>query len=206
MIKMDVAIINLGTGNLYSLYDATRKVATSDRIVVTRNPDTILRSDRIIIPGQGNSAESISMLSKNVQLKEVIFQSIKLKPALSICMGQHILCQSSAEGSAKCLDLFSGSVKRLKEGRSIPNIGWRSVFTNRRHQMFSNIPFLSEFYFSHSYFIEPDQQHTVAITLYGGNVLSSVMVKDNVLATQFHPEKSSYYGSIMLFNFLRWKP
>ena len=206
MIKLKVAIINFNTGNLRSIYNAIRKDAPLSQITLTRDPETILKSERIIIPGQGNSIESISILSKNLPLREVLLQSIKLKPVLGICMGQHILCQRTEEGSVRCLDLFRGSVERLSGGKFIPNVGWRAVVSTGSHPMLSNIPNSSEFYFSHSYFTGLDKLHTAAITLYGNKIFSSAMAKDNVFVTQFHPEKSSYIGSIMLFNFLRWKP
>jgi glutamine amidotransferase len=205
----EVVIIDYGMGNLHSVYKSLVKVADKNsKIKISNSIEDIKNSSHIIFPGQGAASECMSSIKKHydvVELKHLISQ----KPFLGICMGLQVLMSNSDENDGvNCLDVIDGSVLSFKNkiGKTlkIPHMGWNKVQQNKTHPIWSGIPDNSFFYFVHSYYVEPaDINDSISMTEYGINFTSSI-ARDNLTAVQFHPEKSSEPGLILLKNFISW--
>ena len=192
--------------NLSSVEKATKYVAPNDSVVVTSSPREIDNADKVIFPGQGAAKNCMeSIYDKN--LDKIIKKNSKEKPFLGICMGMQVLMSYSEENSGtNCLDIFEGKVKKFKTKKDakikIPHMGWNRVLKKNDHPIWHKIKDKSYFYFVHSYFVDPvDKSNVIGETEYGG-IFSSVIAKDNIVAIQGHPEKSSYTGLQLLKNFI----
>ena len=192
--------------NLSSVVKATEYVAPNNSVIVTSSPSEINNADKVIFPGQGaakNCMESIY----DQNLDKVIKKNSQEKPFLGICMGMQVLMSYSEENAGtNCLGIFEGKVKKFKTREDvkikIPHMGWNKVLKKNDHPIWHKIKDESYFYFVHSYFIDPvDKSSVIGETEYGGT-FSSVIVKDNIVAIQGHPEKSSYIGLQFLKNFI----
>lgn len=203
------ALIDYDAGNLRSVEKALR--ALGDDPEVTRDPETILRADRVILPGVGAFRDCMENLKKYglvPVIREVTGQN---KPFLGICVGMQLFFDSSDEGMeeqggkpVQGLGLLPGRVVRIpaREGLKIPHMGWNSLSIRSGARLFEGIPDGSFVYFVHSYAREADGlPETAAVTEYGMKILASVE-KGNLFGTQFHPEKSSGVGLHILKNFL----
>jgi glutamine amidotransferase len=205
----EVVIIDYGMGNLHSVYKSLVKVADkSSKIKISNSIEDIKNSSHIIFPGQGAASECMSSIKKHydvVELKHLISQ----KPFLGICMGLQVLMSNSDENDGvNCLDVIDGSVLSFKSkiGKSLktPHMGWNKVQQKKTHPVWSGIPDHSFFYFVHSYFVKPtDINDSISTTEYGIHFTSSI-ARDNLVAVQFHPEKSSEPGLSLLKNFISW--
>ena len=205
----EVVIIDYGMGNIHSVYKSLVKVVDKNsKIKISNSIKDIKNSSHIIFPGQGAASECMSSIKEHygvVELKNLISQ----KPFLGICMGLQVLMSNSDENNGvNCLDVIDGSVLSFKSkiGKSlkIPHMGWNKVQQNKPHPIWSGIPDNSFFYFVHSYYVEPtDSNDSISMTEYGIKFTSSV-ARDNLTAVQFHPEKSSEPGLILLKNFISW--
>ena len=192
--------------NLSSVEKATKYVAPNDSVVVTSSPREIDNADKVIFPGQGAAKNCMeSIYDKN--LDKIIKKNSKEKPFLGICMGMQVLMSYSEENSGtNCLDIFEGKVKKFKTRKDakikIPHMGWNRILKKNDHPIWHKIKDESYFYFVHSYFIDPlDKSAVIGETEYGGT-FSSVIAKNNIVAIQGHPEKSSYIGLQFLKNFI----
>jgi glutamine amidotransferase len=126
------------------------------------------------------------------------------RPFLGVCIGLQLLFTGTEEGGwHECLDVIHGVVRRLPQGLKIPHMGWNQVRQGISHPIFGGIPDEANFYFVHSFYAEPEDMSVVAGTTSYGVSICSVIIKDNLIATQFHPEKSGEYGSKMYANFLK---
>ena len=201
-----IAIIDYGMSNLSSVVKATEYVAPNNSVIVTSSPSEINNADKVIFPGQGaakNCMESIY----DQNLDKVIKKNSQEKPFLGICMGMQVLMSYSEENAGtNCLGIFEGKVKKFKTREDvkikIPHMGWNKVLKKNDHPIWHKIKDESYFYFVHSYFIDPvDKSSVIGETEYGGT-FSSVIAKDNIVAIQGHPEKSSYIGLQFLKNFI----
>jgi len=201
-----IAIIDYGMSNLSSVVKATKYVAPNDSVIVTSNSGEINNADKVIFPGQGaakNCMESIY----DQNLDEIIKKSSQEKPFLGICMGMQVLMSYSEENAGtNCLGIFEGKVKKFKTRKDakikIPHMGWNRILKKNDHPIWHKIKDESYFYFVHSYFIDLlDKSVVIGETEYGGT-FSSVIAKDNIVAIQGHPEKSSYAGLQFLKNFI----
>ena len=201
-----IAIIDYGMSNLSSVVKATEYVAPNNSVIVTSSPSEINNADKVIFPGQGaakNCMESIY----DQNLDKVIKKNSQEKPFLGICMGMQVLMSYSEENAGtNCLGIFEGKVKKFKTREDvkikIPHMGWNKVLKKNDHPIWHKIKDESYFYFIHSYFIDPvDKSSVIGETEYGGT-FSSVIAKDNIVAIQGHPEKSSYTGLQFLKNFI----
>ena len=201
-----IAIIDYGMSNLSSVVKATEYVAPNNSVIVTSSPSEINNADKVIFPGQGaakNCMESIY----DQNLDKVIKKNSQEKPFLGICMGMQVLMSYSEENAGtNCLGIFEGKVKKFKTREDvkikIPHMGWNKVLKKNDHPIWHKIKDESYFYFIHSYFIDPvDKSSVIGETEYGGT-FSSVIAKDNIVAIQGHPEKSSYIGLQFLKNFI----
>ena len=201
-----IAIIDYGMSNLSSVIRATKYVAPNASVIVTSNPDEINNADKIIFPGQGAAKKCMESIT-NKNLNKIIKKSCQEKPFLGICMGMQVLMDFSEENSGtNCLGIVEGKVRKFEPKKNIkmkiPHMGWNRVIQKSDHPIWYNIKNESYFYFVHSYFIEPkDKSYVIGETIYG-NTFSSIIAKDNIIAIQGHPEKSSSTGLQFLKNFI----
>lgn len=206
-----IAIIDYDAGNLTSVARALGFLG--QKYGITRNREDILAADRVIFPGVGAAASAMESLRRyglDQVLKEVMASG---RPLLGICLGTQIITGFSEEGQTPCLNLISGRVKafskemRDEDGKllKIPHMGWNGVRVTRPHPVLADIGEEDAFYFVHGYYPEPsDPIHVLAETDYGIS-FASAMGFGNLVATQFHPEKSGRPGLRLLDNFCRWE-
>jgi glutamine amidotransferase len=197
-----IAIIDYGAGNLRSVTNALVKLGYQPK--VTREPEDVVNAAAVIFPGVGAAADAMQSL-KDSGLDEAIREVIREgQPVFAICVGMQVLLSSTEEGGwNECLGIIPGTVRKLPAGIKVPQIGWNQVKQLVRHPIFDDIPDESNFYFVHSYYAEPEDNTVIAGTTEYGVTLCSVLIKDNLVATQFHPEKSGTIGLKMYDNFLK---
>ena len=201
-----LVIVDYKAGNLKSVERACREVGVEAEI--SGDPEKIRQASRLIFPGVGAAGAAMASLQET-GIDEAIREFFNLgRPVLGICLGLQISLNYSEENQTKTLDLISGEVKkfRLKEtGLKIPHMGWNTVNVIQQHPVLDRIEPRDEFYFVHSYYAVPAKMESVyALTDYEDQ-FASVISKDNLIATQFHPEKSGRVGLRLLSNFLRWQ-
>jgi glutamine amidotransferase len=197
-----IAVIDYGAGNLHSVTNALVKLRYQPK--VTREPEDVLHAAAVIFPGVGAAADAMQSL-KESGLDEAIQEVVRQgQPLFAVCVGMQVLMSSTEEGGLnECLGIIPGTVKRLPAGLKVPHMGWNQVKQLARHPIFDDIPDESNFYFVHSYYAEPEDNTVVAGTTEYGVTLCSVLIKNNLVATQFHPEKSGAIGLKMYDNFLK---
>lgn len=207
----NIVIVDYGMGNLHSIEKAMVKAGelTKSRfnVVVTQDPEIILKADRLVFPGVGairDCMHEIKKLSLDTAIKEVLFT----RPCLAICVGmQALLTDSEENGGVDCFNVLEGSVKRfpVKPGFKVPHMGWNQVHqSNKQHPMWTDIPDGSRFYFVHSYYTALADAGLSAATTDYCVAFTSTIAKENLFTTQFHPEKSAHVGIQLLNNFLQW--
>jgi len=197
-----IAIIDYGAGNLRSVANAITKLGYHPK--VTSDPAEVLEAAAVILPGVGAAADTMNSLEK-LDMTDAIRQLIQQRrPLFAICVGLQILFSGTEEGGwHECLGVIPGKVKRLPRGLKVPHIGWNQVKQRVSHPVFEGIPDEANFYFVHSFYAEPEDMSVVAGTTSYGVSMCSVVIKDNLVATQFHPEKSGEHGLKMYANFLK---
>jgi glutamine amidotransferase len=197
-----IAIIDYGAGNLRSVANAIKKLGYQPR--VTSDPGEVFDAAVVILPGVGAAADTMNSLGK-LGMTGAIRQLIEQRrPLFAICVGLQILLSRTEEGGGhECLGVIPGKVRRLPQGLKIPHIGWNQVKQRIRHPLFEGIPNEADFYFVHSFYAEPEDTSVVVGTTSYGVSMCSMLIKDNLIATQFHPEKSGEYGLKMYANFLK---
>ena len=200
MDQLKVAIVDYEAGNLRSVQKAIEACGSIAKI--TTDVEDINSCDGIILPGQGASDSAMSKLNE-LGLSETIKNQInKGKPFLGICLGLQLLFDSSEEGDLPGLGLILGRIKKFSKDSKVPHIGWNQVSFNKNHPFIEEIPNQSNFYFAHSYFSEIERKkQQLATTDYGIEFCSAVAI-DNLVAVQFHPEKSGILGLGLYKNFL----
>lgn len=196
-----IAVIDYGGGNLRSVTNALARLGCQPK--VTREPEDVVNATAVIFPGVGAAADVMESLREggmDEAIKEVIREG---QPFFAICVGMQVLLSATEEGGLnECLDIIPGMVKRLPADLKVPHIGWNQVKQVLAHPIFDGIPDGSNFYFVHSYYAEPEDKSVVAGTTEYGINLCSMLIKDNVIATQFHPERSGVLGLRMYATFL----
>jgi len=206
-----VAVIDYGMGNLHSIAKALQHASPEVTVRVVSDKKSILAADRVVLPGVGAMRECMAALHEN-DLIDVITQAAENKPFLGVCLGMQALLSSSEEnGGVESLNLISGSVKHFAdnlvdaqgERLKIPHMGWNQV-QQHAHPLWQDIPQASRFYFVHSYFAQPENSTHIAATTDYPEDFACAIAKDNIFATQFHPEKSHTVGLQLLNNFLHW--
>jgi glutamine amidotransferase len=203
-----ITIVDYKAGNLTSVRLALKAIGVS--AVVTNSPEKIAAADRIIFPGVGHFGAATGNL-RGLGLIESLKQCAKNGvPFLGICLGaQIILDRSEEDGRAAGLGLIPGAARLFRPrfaGCKVPQMGWNSIVQQRSHPVFKDIPDGSEFYFIHSYYPAPMvADNVLAVTNYADVTFASAICQDNVVATQFHPEKSGRLGLQLLKNFAKWK-
>lgn len=197
-----IAIIDYGAGNLGSVINALNRLGY--RPAVTDSIAEILNSDAVFLPGVGAAGDTMKRLDAT-GISRTIRELVRLhRPLFAICLGLQLLLSNTEEDDGQaCLNIIPGSVKRLPPGLKIPHMGWNQVRQLVAHPVFSGIPDSTDFYFVHSYYAEPlDKSVIAAETGYGIN-FCSMIIRNNLVATQFHPEKSGEPGLLMYNNFLK---
>lgn len=197
-----ISIIDYGAGNLRSVANAITKLGYHP--MVTSDPGKVLDAAAVILPGVGAAADTMNSLEK-LDMTDTIRQLIEQRrPLFAICIGLQILLSRTEEGGGhECLGVIPGKVKRLPQGLKIPHIGWNQVKQRFSHPIFEGIPDEANFYFVHSFYAEPEDVSVVAGTTSYGVSMCSMVIKDSLIATQFHPEKSGAHGLKMYANFLK---
>ncbi|MFH1662987.1 MAG: imidazole glycerol phosphate synthase subunit HisH [Chloroflexota bacterium] len=197
-----IAIIDYGAGNLRSVVNAVMKLGYQPNI--TSDPDEVTKAEAVILPGVGAAGSTVSSL-KRLGLAEPISRYIASgRPFLGVCIGLQVLFSGTDEGGGhECLGIIPGRVKKLPAGLKIPHMGWNQVKQKVKHPIFKDIPDEANFYFVHSYYVEPNDKSLVAGETEYSIPFCSVVARDNLVATQFHPEKSGESGLKMYDNFLK---
>ena len=206
-----VALIDYGAGNLQSVKNAL-KAAGAENMCVTNDPAEVLSADRIVLPGVGAFAHCMGALSAIPGMVDALNEATGpgAKPFLGICVGMQLMAEAGEEhGRHAGLGWIKGTVRLIETTDAtvkIPHMGWNQVRQDRDHPLWHGIPDMSSFYFVHSYYVSAsDPEDTVGSTNYGGWFTSAV-ARDNIFATQFHPEKSAQYGLKLYQNFVAWRP
>ena len=219
-MKRSVAVVDYGMGNLRSVSQAVLHVAagTGFDVIVTSNPDEVRAAERVVLPGQGAMPDCMRELRES-GLLEAVLEAAASKPLIGVCIGMQMLFERSEEGPTQGLGLIGGEVRRFQlEGRlqpdgsryKVPQMGWNQVMQSGQgaspHPLWMDVPDGAYFYFVHSFYARPsDPRHSVGETEYGARFTSAV-ARDNIFATQFHPEKSADQGLALYRNFLSWNP
>lgn len=198
-----IAVIDYGVGNLFSVEKALLQF-TQD-VAVTGAAEAIASADKLVLPGVGDFGECMQNLEATgliPLLKQKVAAGI---PLFGICIGEQILFEGSEESpGAKGLGFFKGMVRRIQApGLKIPHMGWNSVeFSQPRHPIFAHLPEHPYFYFVHSYHAVPEDKSIITARAEYGEQLTAAIARDNIIATQFHPEKSGDVGLQILKNFI----
>lgn len=207
-----IAIVDYGMGNLRSVEKALAHVAPGARIAVTADPDAVRAADRVVFPGQGAMPDCMRSLADS-GLGDALVEASREKPFLGLCIGQQMLFEKSAEGDTPGLGLLPGEVVGFQvtaadraAGMKVPHMGWNEVWQVRPHVLWHGIGDGSRFYFVHSYFCRPADRALAAGETRYGCAFTSAIARDNIFATQFHPEKSAAAGLTLLRNFSSWDP
>ncbi len=210
-----VAVVDYGMGNLRSVSQAVLHVAaeTGHEVRVTSSPADVLAADRVVLPGQGAMRDCMREL-RDSGLQAAVLHAAANKPLMGVCVGMQMLLDHSEEQDTPGLKLIAGVVRRFRlEGRlqpdgsrfKVPQMGWNRV-QQSAHPLWQGVPDGAWFYFVHSYFADPsDARHTAGTADYGAR-FTAALARDNIFATQFHPEKSAADGLSLYRNFLRWTP
>ena len=215
-----VAVVDYGMGNLRSVSQAVKAAATGTGfdVLITQDPDVVRAADRVVLPGQGAMPDCMRELRESGLLQSVL-EAAANKPLFGVCVGMQMLLDHSAEGDTPGLGLIHGEVVKFElAGQTqpdgsrykVPQMGWNQVWRNNHgeapHPIWGDVPDGSYFYFVHSFYAKPsDLHHSVGETDYGQR-FSSAIARDNIFATQFHPEKSAEHGLSLYRNFLHWNP
>lgn len=194
---MQVAIIDSGGANIASVRHALERLGAKSQL--TADPETIRTADRVLLPGVGAARAGMQRL-REAGLVDVIRGLTQ--PVLGICLGMQLLCDGSEEEDVECLGIVPGTVKKLAVARDfpVPNMGWCATHGFGSHALLSGIPEGSYFYYVHSYAL-PVSDLALATASHSSD-FSAIVGKDNFLAAQFHPERSSAPGARLLQNFL----
>ena len=200
-------IIDYKAGNLTSVRLAFECIGR--KVTITDRPEVILAADRIVFPGVGAASSAMANLRRLGILEPLRRMVARQVPFLGICIGMQLLFETSEEdGGTECIGLLPGSVKKFEppdRSFKIPQMGWNAVRIVRSHPIFDSVEDQSEFYFVHSYYPAPSDRETIiGRTDYAGVDFASVAGRQNIVATQFHPERSGAIGLKMLENFCNW--
>ena len=220
-MKKTVAVVDYGMGNLRSVTQAVMHVAADAGVDVVwaRTPAEVMAAERVVLPGQGGMRDCMRELHDS-GMYGAVMHAAQHKPLMGVCVGMQMLLDHSEELDTPCLGLIPGEVVKFELGGQIqpdgsrykvPQMGWNQVWHSNLghpppHPVWGDVPDGSYFYFVHSYFARPsDARHSVGETDYGQR-FSAAIARDNIFATQFHPEKSADHGLSLYRNFLHWKP
>jgi glutamine amidotransferase len=208
-----IGVIDYGMGNLHSLGKALERVCSATRVEISYDPEDLLKCDRLVLPGVGGVKACMDEL-RRLELNDLVREVAASKPLMGICLGMQVMLDSSEEnGGVPALGLFAGEVVRFPdpptdpayERLKVPHMGWNRVRQNP-HPIWQGIPDQSWFYFVHSYHArlrDPAQILGESDYIYP---FTAAIARDNIVAFQFHPEKSQAAGITLLSNFVNWSP
>ena len=211
-----VAVVDYGMGNLRSVSNAVRHVAQGSgyEVVVTSRPEEVRAAERIVLPGQGAMPDCMREFRES-GLMESVLEGAATKPLMGVCVGMQMMLDRSDEGPTDGLGLIHGTVMRFRlEGQlqpdgsryKVPQMGWNRVSQSQPHPIWAGVADGSFFYFVHSFYARPsDARHSTGESEYGVRFTAAIG-RDNIFATQFHPEKSADQGLALYRNFLHWNP
>ncbi len=209
-----IVVVDYGMGNLRSVAQALRAVAPEADVRISGEVAEIDRADRVVLPGQGAMRDCMRSLRES-GVQEALLRASKTRPMMGVCVGEQMLFERSEEADTPGLGLLPGKVVRFQlDGRlqadgsrfKVPQMGWNRVQQSRAHPLWDGIADNSYFYFVHSYFAVPEQaSDTIGSTDYGAPFCCAV-ARENIVATQFHPEKSATAGLTLYKNFVHWNP
>jgi imidazole glycerol-phosphate synthase subunit HisH len=209
-----IVVVDYGMGNLRSVAKAFEHVAPKARVRVSGDAAEIRSADRVVFPGQGAMPDCMRHLDE-AGLREVVLEAARTKPLFGVCIGEQMLFDASEEGDTPGLGLLPGRVVRFPAERmvgpdgarlKVPHMGWNRVAQDRPHPMWAGVPDGAYFYFVHSYYAEPTDPALSAGSAEYGLRFTCVVARDNIFATQFHPEKSAAHGLRLYANFVDWRP
>ena len=218
-MSRQVAVIDYGMGNLRSVSQAVIHAAQDQNIevIVTADPAVVRAAERVVLPGQGAMRDCMRELREahGGDLLAAVLDAAANKPLMGVCVGMQMLLDHSEEHDTSALGLIPGNLLRfqldgqlLPDGSryKVPQMGWNQVFQARPHPVWAGVPDGAYFYFVHSFYARPSEpRHSVGETDYGSRFTCAVG-RDNIFATQFHPEKSAEHGLALYRNFLHWNP
>ena len=209
-----IVVVDYGMGNLRSVAQALRAVAPEAHVLISGNPQDIDSADRLVLPGQGAMRDCMLSLRESGVL-DALLRASRTRPMLGVCVGEQMLFERSEEADTAGLGLLPGRVVRFQlddqlqpDGSrfKVPQMGWNRVRQLQAHPVWEGIADDAYFYFVHSYYAQPvDASDAIGETDYGLPFCSAV-ARDNIVATQFHPEKSAAAGLRLYKNFVHWKP
>ena len=199
-----IAVVDYDMGNLHSVCKGLENVGAVPKI--TDSPAIIEQADAVVLPGVGSFDPAMQNLRSRNLIEPIKSAIASRKPFLGICLGMQILLESSEEGVEPGLGVIAGKVRRFRSepGLTIPHMGWNQLhFTQQNCPLWQNLPSDPWVYFVHSYYVDPvDREVRSAIVTHGSQNVTAAIAKDNLMAVQFHPEKSSTTGLQMLSNFV----
>ena len=207
-----ISIVDYGMGNLRSVQKALAHVAPGAAVEITSDPERIRSADRVVFPGQGAMPDCMRSLRES-GAGQAVAEAARAKPFLGLCIGQQMLFDRSEEGDTPGLCLVAGRVvgfrmtpERRQAGFKVPHMGWNEVRQVKGHPLWDGIADGERFYFVHSYYCEPAEARLAAGETRYPDAFTSAIARDNIFATQFHPEKSAAAGLKLLRNFSTWNP
>lgn len=211
-----VAVVDYGMGNLHSVAQAVKHVARDSgfEVAITSRPEDVRAAERVVLPGQGAMPDCMREL-RDSGLQESVLEAAASKPLFGVCVGMQMLLDRSDEGPTAGLGLIHGEVVKFElAGRlqpdgsryKVPQMGWNRVRQAQPHPVWAGVDDDSWFYFVHSFYARTsDARHSVGEADYGARFTAAI-ARDNIFATQFHPEKSAASGLALYRNFLSWNP
>jgi glutamine amidotransferase len=212
------AVVDYGMGNLRSVAKALEHVAGKETVVVTSDPTVVDAAARVVFPGQGAMPDCMRYL-RAAGLEDAVRRALAAKPVLAICIGEQMLFDFSEEApdgqtATPGLGRFAGAVRRFRDADlgpdgarlKVPHMGWNRVRQTRRHPLWEGVADGALFYFVHSYYVAPADPAIIAGQTEYGIRFTCAVARDNIFATQFHPEKSAASGLRIYENFCRWNP
>src|SRR5208337_2513577 len=218
-VALIVAIVDYGSGNLHSAAKAFeragREAGLAVEIAVTRDPDRVRSADRIVLPGVGAFADCRRGLDAVGGMVEALNESVRARgrPFLGICVGMQLMAERGREYEVtQGLGWIAGEVDRITPSDpslKIPHMGWNTLRVTRPHKLVEGLSLGSEglhAYFVHSYELKVAQRTDLVAEADYGGPLTAIVARDNIVGTQFHPEKSQRLGLAVIANFLKWKP
>ena len=210
-----IAIVDYGSGNLRSVLRAFHAVAPAADVRIVDSPEAIRQADRLVFPGQGAMPDCMSGLARS-GLREAILEACRSKPFFGICVGEQMLFDHSEEGDTPGLGVLPGGVVKFTAERGVidpsgrplkvPHMGWNEVRWRSPHPVIAGLDAGGWCYFVHSYHAEPRDASLILGESDYGPRFTCAVARDNIIATQFHPEKSANAGLKMLSNFVHWNP
>jgi len=208
-----IVVVDYGMGNLRSVAKALEHVAPKANVRVSGDAAQVRAACRLVFPGQGAMPDCMRFLDAS-GLREAVLEAARTKPLFGVCVGEQMLFERSDEGDTPGLGVLPGQVVRFPARLAdadgvrlkVPHMGWNRVWQQRPHPLWAGVPDGAYFYFVHSFFAEPGAPELTAGSTEYGRRFTCVVARDNIFATQFHPEKSAASGLRLYANFLSWRP